>query len=173
MARGFQKRLLFMGLVGLAAGLMLASPSSAQNEPPPAAPTPSDDAVNLIAKNMYCPVCENVPLDVCPTVACQEWREEIKEKLALGWTEDEIYAYFELKYGDRVLAAPPVAGFNWILYAIPPLAIVFGLYVLVRALRARAAGATEGSQTAGRPVSSDADDEMLARLDAELKRRDR
>ena len=34
-------------------------------------PTPTDDAVNKIAKQLYCPVCENTPLDVCPTEACR------------------------------------------------------------------------------------------------------
>ena len=29
-------------------------------------PTPSDDEVNAIARQLYCPVCENTPLDVCP-----------------------------------------------------------------------------------------------------------
>ena len=27
-------------------------------------PTPSDDQVNAIARQLYCPVCENTPLDV-------------------------------------------------------------------------------------------------------------
>jgi cytochrome c-type biogenesis protein CcmH/NrfF len=46
--------------------------------------TPSDDQVNAIAKQLYCPVCENTPLDVCPTDACKEWREEIRGMLAEG-----------------------------------------------------------------------------------------
>ena len=58
---------------------------------PPAAlaqqPTPSDDEVNAIAKQLFCPVCENTPLDVCPTQACAQWRELIREKLAAGWSE--------------------------------------------------------------------------------------
>ncbi|MFN3309334.1 MAG: hypothetical protein ACK44E_09010, partial [Anaerolineales bacterium] len=32
----------------------------------------SDDEVNAIAKYLYCPVCENVPLDVCGTQACEQ-----------------------------------------------------------------------------------------------------
>jgi len=38
-------------------------------------PTPSADEVNSIAENMFCPVCENIPLDVCGTEACEMWRE--------------------------------------------------------------------------------------------------
>ena len=41
---------------------------------------------------MYCPVCENIPLDVCPTDACIQWRQEIGVQLADGKTPDEIKA---------------------------------------------------------------------------------
>jgi cytochrome c-type biogenesis protein CcmH len=50
----------------------------------------SDDEVNAIAKQLFCPVCENTPLDVCETQACKQWRELIRLKLSEGWTEPEI-----------------------------------------------------------------------------------
>ena len=31
---------------------------------------PTDDEVNAIAKELYCPVCENISLDACGTTAC-------------------------------------------------------------------------------------------------------
>ena len=71
------------------------------------APTPSDDEVNRIAKQLYCPVCESTPLDVCPTEACRQWRELIRTMLAEGKTEAEIKQYFVAQYGARVLAEPP------------------------------------------------------------------
>ncbi|MDX1437375.1 MAG: cytochrome c-type biogenesis protein CcmH, partial [Anaerolineales bacterium] len=67
----------------LAAGTALAQESG-----------PTDDEVNAIAKGMYCPVCENIPLDVCPTPACIQWRAVIRDKLAEGWTETQIKDYF-------------------------------------------------------------------------------
>jgi cytochrome c-type biogenesis protein CcmH len=96
---------------------------------------PTDDEVNAIAKNLYCPVCENVPLDVCGTVACQQWRQQIHDKLAEGWTEQQIYDYFVELYGDRVLAAPPARGLNWLVYILPPLIILLGGYAVARLLR--------------------------------------
>src|SRR5262249_17757760 len=71
------------------------------------APTPSDDQVNKIAKQLYCPVCENTPLDVCPTEACHQWRELIRSMLADGKSEAEIKQYFVNYYGARVLNEPP------------------------------------------------------------------
>jgi cytochrome c-type biogenesis protein CcmH len=86
----------------------------------------TDDEVNEVAKGLYCPVCESTPLDVCPTLACADWRELIRDKLAQGETPQEIYAYFAQQYGDGVLAEPPRAGANLILWLFPVVAIVVG-----------------------------------------------
>ncbi|MFH1184324.1 MAG: cytochrome c-type biogenesis protein CcmH, partial [Chloroflexota bacterium] len=58
------------------------------------APTPTDDDVNRIARHLYCPVCENTPLDVCPTEACRQWRDLIRTQLSDGWSEARIQQYF-------------------------------------------------------------------------------
>jgi cytochrome c-type biogenesis protein CcmH len=66
----------------------------------------TDDEVNRIARGLYCPVCENVPLDVCPTAACAEWREEIRVQLSEGATPREVVDNFVARYGDRVVGTP-------------------------------------------------------------------
>src|ERR1044072_6329778 len=47
-------------------------------------PTPTDDEVNRIAKQLYCPVCESTPLDVCPTEACRQWRGPVRPPIFKG-----------------------------------------------------------------------------------------
>jgi len=91
---------------------------------------PTDDQVNAIAKELYCPVCENIPLDVCPTQACAQWRALIKEKMIAGWSDAEIKQYFVDQYGDRVLAQPPARGLNWLVYILPPVVFVGGIVVV-------------------------------------------
>ena len=91
---------------------------------------PTDDQVNAIAKELYCPVCENTPLDVCPTQACAQWRALIKDKLIAGWSKEEIKQYFVDQYGDRVLAQPPARGLNWLVYILPPVVFVGGIVVV-------------------------------------------
>ena len=71
-----------------------------------------------LLKQLFCPVCENIPLDTCGTAACEQWRGIIRDKLAEGWSEEEIKAYFVDQYGDRVLAEPPARGFNWVIYIV-------------------------------------------------------
>lgn len=95
----------------------------------------SDDDVNEVAKGLYCPVCESTPLDVCPTQACADWRDLIREQLEAGMSQQEIYAYFAAQYGDGVLAAPPRRGVNLILWLSPILALLGGGFIFVRTLR--------------------------------------
>ncbi len=98
---------------------------------------PSDDEVNRVASQLYCPICDNVSLDVCPLEACQAWRDLIREQLAQGWSDREITDYFVAQYGDRVLGAPPARGLNWLLYLAPPALILLGAGILLAKLRRR------------------------------------
>jgi len=134
-----------------------------------ATPIPvSDDQVNAIARQLYCPVCENVPLDVCGTQACQDWREEIRAKLAEGWTEAQIEQYFSARFGDRVLATPPARGLNWLIYLVPPLAFVAGVYILFRGIQSWKKGTAEFEDEVEVPESDAA---YVARLEEELRKR--
>lgn len=110
-----------------------ASIALAQYEDPP--PTPHPDEVNAIAENLYCPVCENIPLDVCGTAACAQWRQQISDLLTQGYSEQQIYDYFALQYGDAVLAAPPARGINWIIYVLPLVVILIASMLLWRSMR--------------------------------------
>jgi cytochrome c-type biogenesis protein CcmH len=132
------------------------------------APTPSDDEVNRIAHQLYCPVCENTPLDVCPTEACRQWRDLIRQQLTQGWSEDRIKQYFVEQYGARVLAEPPRTGLNWLVYVLPPLIILAGAFLLLRTMRTWTKPApAEGSL----PEKEQLKDEYVNRLEEELKKR--
>lgn len=144
--------------------LLLATPAIAQES----TPVIPDDEVNAIAKDMYCPVCENVPLDVCPTQACAQWRELIRQRLAEGWTEQQIKDYFVQQYGDRVLAEPPRTGLNWLVYVIPPIIVLAGAFIVFRVLQTWKANAPQLASADAPPTI---DDDYVRRLEEELKRR--
>lgn len=86
----------------------------------------SDDEVNAIAHKIYCPVCEGIPLDTCPTLACIDWRAEIRLQLAQGRTEAEIVDHFIRQYGNAVAAEPPRRGLNWLIWLAPFLLVAVG-----------------------------------------------
>jgi cytochrome c-type biogenesis protein CcmH len=130
-------------------------------------PTPTDDEVNRIAKNLYCPVCESTPLDVCPTEACRQWRELIRTMLLEGQSEQEIQQYFVTQYGARVLAEPPN---RLVTYLVPAVAILLGAFMLFRGfqmwMKPSAAKASPDND-----VAEPAQDPYVARLEEELKKR--
>ena len=96
---------------------------------------PTDDQVNAIAKNLYCPVCPNTPLDVCETKACQDWRAQIRDQLAKGWNEEQIVAYFVAQYGERVLGEPKRSGFTSMVWVLPLISVILGLVIVWQVLR--------------------------------------
>jgi cytochrome c-type biogenesis protein CcmH len=138
----------------------ISSPAPAQG------PTPTDDEVNRIAKQLYCPVCESTPLDVCPTEACRQWRDLIRTMLAEGKSEAEIKQYFVTQYGVRVLDEPP----NRLLtYLVPGIAILLGGLLLLRGFQMwmKPSGIeTDAVEIEQKP----AQDPYIARLEEELKK---
>ena len=138
----------------------LASPAPAQG------PTPTDDEVNRIAKQLYCPVCESTPLDVCPTEACRQWRDLIRTMLAEGKGEEEIKQYFVTQYGVRVLNEPPN---RLVSYLVPGIVILAGALLLLRGFQMwmkPSISSTGGLETEHKP----AQDPYVARLEEELKK---
>ena len=129
-------------------------------------PTPSDDEVNRIAKNLYCPVCESTPLDVCPTEACRQWRDLIRSMLAEGKSEQEIQQYFVNQYGARVLAEPPN---RLVTYLVPAVAILLGAFMLFRGFQMWMKPAAAEADVENRKIEPQ--DPYVARLEEELKKR--
>jgi len=159
------RRVLHAFILSLLLGLILIGVASAQQ------PTPSDDEVNAIARQLYCPVCENIPLDVCPTTACAQWRELIRQKLADGWSEGQIKEYFVQQYGARVLGTPPAKGINWLVYLIPPIAIIAGAYILYRAFRSWQRP-PEPPPVESPPAEEPVQDEYVRKMEEELRKRE-
>lgn len=135
-------------------------------------PTPSDDEVNAVARELYCPVCENIPLDVCPTTACAQWRELIRQMLAQGKSKEEIEQYFVAQYGDRVLAEPPRSGLNWLAYGLPPVIFLLGVYLVYRGLGGARPRRPKTAAAPAAPAAGDNADPYLAQVEEELKKRE-
>ena len=131
---------------------------------------PTTDDVNRIARQLYCPVCPNTPLDVCETKACQDWRAQINDQLAAGWTDDQVIEYFVAQYGERVLAEPRRSGFTSFVWVLPVLALLIGLVAVAQVLRSwqarRSALAPAG---VGNAEFSQLAPDVVARLEEELR----
>jgi cytochrome c-type biogenesis protein CcmH len=154
-------KLLFATLLAFSLAFM-TSPAPAQG------PTPTDDEVNRIAKQLYCPVCESTPLDVCPTEACRQWRDLIRTMLAEGKSEEEIKQYFVTQYGVRVLSEPPN---RLVTYLVPGVAILLGAFLLFRGFQMWMKPSTkEANAGQADPKAKPVQDPYIARLEEELKK---
>lgn len=91
----------------------------------------SDDDVNEIAGKLYCPVCENIPLDACGTAACSDWRYEIRLQLEDGMTEQEIIDDFVHRFGDRVVGTPQDPTLRVLSLATPYVALIIGFILTI------------------------------------------
>ena len=149
--------LLLLILVGASASIVLAQDTF-----------PTDDDVNKIAKQLYCPVCESTPLDVCPTEACRQWRDVIRTMLAEGKSEAEIKQHFATQYGIRVLNVPPNP---WLTYFVPAVVILVGAIMLFRGFQLWKKPLVAESIADTNEAEPVQQDEYLAKMEEELKRR--
>lgn len=137
---------------------------------PAAAQDITDDQVNEVARKLYCPVCENIPLDVCPTQACAEWRAEIRTQLANGATEQDVINDFVARYGEQVVGTPldPMLRALSLLtpWLIGLVAIVAAGYILVRWR-----GGQPQRVVASVDASAKDDDYYRARIEQDLQAR--
>ncbi len=159
------KRILTITIFTLFLALAFASVAFAQQS------GPTDDDVNAIAKQLFCPVCENTPLDVCPTQACAQWRALIKEKLAAGWSEQQIKDYFVTQYGARVLSEPPRTGLNWLVYIVPPVVFIIGAVILYRGLVSMRKPAAMTVAESAPATKNESAEDYMKRVEEELKKR--
>jgi cytochrome c-type biogenesis protein CcmH len=130
--------------------------------------TPTDDDVNRVAKQLYCPVCESTPLDVCPTEACRQWRDLIRQMLAEGKSENEIKQYFVTQYGVRVLNEPPN---RLVSYAVPAVAFLLGVFVLFRGFRMWMKPVKQETVPDGKEAEPVAQDDYIQKFENEMKKR--
>ena len=110
-------RLCLIAVVSLAA-MVLAQGNAA-----------TDNDVIRVAQRMYCPVCENIPLDECQTSACLEWKEEIRAQLTAGRSEQEVINSFVARFGDHVVGVPQDPVLRALMVIMPLLATALAIGV--------------------------------------------
>lgn len=126
----------------------------------------SDDQINEVAKELYCPLCTGLRLDNCQLKVCDGMKDVIRQKLAAGESKEQIKAYFVEQYGEVVLGMPSKKGFNLLAWVFPFAALVVAggwVYYAARLwARRRAATASPPLELADLPA------EYLQQLEEDL-----
>lgn len=94
-------------------------------------------------------------------------KREIADQLATGKSREEIIAYFQKKYGEKILSSPTGTGFNIAAWTVPFVVIALGGLVIGVVLTRwrRATGVTPATAP---QVTPSTDAALRARLEREL-----
>lgn len=86
-----------------------------------------------LSNELRCPTCQGLSVKDSEAGFSTSIKGKIRELMKQGKSDEEIMAYFVERYGEWILRAPPVSGFNMVLWVLPGAAIVTGLlWVLYR-----------------------------------------
>ena len=94
---------------------------------PPALSPAQETRALAIQKNLRCPLCDTGEsiADSRADISVK-MRSSVREQLAAGRDEGQIYDFFAQRYGNFVLLDPPKTGRNLLLWGGPLLALALG-----------------------------------------------
>jgi cytochrome c-type biogenesis protein CcmH/NrfF len=110
------------------------------------------DRVAHVASRIRCPFCNGESIGGATSQVARDLELLIEEQVAAGMSDQEIYDFFAASYGESILLSPPLAGWGWVLWALPLAALGVGVYAIVRRRRAGA----------GVAVATDAEPQLVA-----------
>jgi len=79
-----------------------------------------------LSNELRCPTCQGLSVKDSEAGFSTSIKSKIRELLKQGKSDEEIIAYFVERYGEWILRAPPVSGFNIVLWVLPGAAILTG-----------------------------------------------
>jgi len=120
----------------------VASDAAVRFQPPTAAPTAADPALEArmlaITGELRCLVCQNQTIADSHADLAVDLRQEVREMLRHGRTPDEIRRYMTDRYGDFVLYRPPLKASTVVLWLGPAALLAIALVGLTIVIRRRA-----------------------------------
>ncbi|MFC5847629.1 cytochrome c-type biogenesis protein [Deinococcus petrolearius] len=161
-------------LTGGVAGAQSANTQSAgaQSGTPPA-PTSTlnseqQDRAVAIERNLRCPLCDNgESISESRADISIQMRASVREQVAQGRSDRDIYSFFAERYGNFVLLDPPREGRGLLLWGAPVLALLLGGAALARVLgsrRGQAAAPAPVAAPVAAPVPEESYDTYLAQV---------
>lgn len=98
--------------------------------------------VQRLGSQLRCPVCQGSSIADSPSSMARAQLDKVRELVAEGKSDDEIYAYFVARYGEWALLSPKKDGITGVLWVAPVLMLGFGaLFLFLRKTAKPAAAA--------------------------------
>ena len=83
-----------------------------------------------ISKNVRCLVCQNQSIDESSAPLAKDLRNLIRNKIAEGATDKEIYRFLTERYGDFVLLKPQLKKNTYALWFLPFVLFMIAIIIL-------------------------------------------
>ena len=96
-----------------------------------------EERVMALSEHLRCLVCQNQTIADSNAELAVDLKNQVRDKLRQGESEQEILDYMVKRYGEFVLFKPLVKSTTWLLWFGPLLLLVLGLGVLIVNLRQR------------------------------------
>lgn len=97
----------------------------------------AEDRMLHIASDLRCLVCQNESIAASQAGLAADLRQQIREQIHAGKSDDDIRAYMVDRYGDFVLYRPPLKPTTMLLWFGPFLLLALGFLVFAVSLRNR------------------------------------
>lgn len=130
-------------LIAVMAALVLAPGASAKEAAPLAEDPVVEQRMVKITEELRCLVCQNESLAGSQADLAKDLRQEVRELIKSGKTDDEVKEFLVSRYGDFVLYRPQVKPVTYLLWGGPFLLLITGILALMRYLRRRNRQLTE------------------------------
>ena len=114
-----------------------------------------DKRTAALAEELRCLVCQNQTLAESNAPLAVDLRNQMREQLAKGASENEVREFMVARYGDFVLYKPPFKASTAALWLGPFALLLIGIVLLVRRVR---------RPRAPEPALSSAERERAAKL---------
>ena len=121
-----------------------------------------EQRVQAVGKKLRCAVCQGVSIADSPASMARAQLDKVRELVAEGKSDQEIYDYFVERYGEWALMEPKKSGITLGLWLAPVLVLVLGVLLIIGSTKKPAAPVAAATEAPA--------DDYLAKVRADLEK---
>ena len=87
---------------------------------------------NKINKNLRCLICQGQSIYDSQSDFAESMKLVVKQKIESGMSEEEIYSFFKIQYGEWILYDPQFNTKNFALWLLPILVFLAGGIIILK-----------------------------------------
>jgi len=141
--RGEVRKLIAISFVLLMAALTASAACAVQPDEIMSDPARESRARDL-SRELRCMVCQNQSIDDSEAPLARDLRLLVRERIAAGDSNAQVIDFLVARYGEFVLLKPQLNPHTWLLWLLPPLALIGGgLALWIHSRRRSGSMATE------------------------------